>query len=118
MKKILSTLLLSISLSPAANAFVMFAHCGPYDVQMIPDSLFKINGQTVTSQRIDDLGEDKTGMRVNMTLMPASDGNSYGFMYMHPAGSNDRWLVVQLLQASMNAPTVTAKYPCTREVRK
>ncbi|WP_241569067.1 hypothetical protein [Rosenbergiella collisarenosi] len=107
----------------AALAFVTFTcsaqinifHCGDYTITNELNKVPTINGQKVSSLKVTILGD--TGLKEEMTLMPASDGNSYGFMYMHPAGNNDRWLVVQLLQASMNAPTMAAKYPCTREVK-
>ena len=98
------------------SAQINIFHCGPYTITNELNKVPTINGQKVSSLKVTILEE--TGLKEEMTLMPASDGNSYGFMYMHPARSNDRWLVVQLLQASMYAPTVTAKYPCTREVRK
>lgn len=49
-----------------------------------------------------------------MGLMPARDGNNYGFEYVHPDGSNSRFLNVQLLQASMDAPRVIGSFPCVK----
>ncbi|STN51491.1 Uncharacterised protein [Escherichia coli] len=39
--------------------------------------LSTINGERVTSQKITELGTN--GLKVDMGLMPAKDGNNYGF---------------------------------------
>ena len=49
-----------------------------------------------------------------MTLMPASDGNNYGFEYVHRPDSEIRFLNVQLLQANMDIPPITASFPCKK----
>nr|DAI70382.1 MAG TPA: hypothetical protein [Bacteriophage sp.] len=49
-----------------------------------------------------------------MGLMPARDGNNYGFQYIHPDGSTKRWLNVQLLQNSMDAPRIIGSFPCKK----
>ncbi|MBS0877998.1 MULTISPECIES: hypothetical protein [unclassified Tatumella] len=88
--------------------------CGPYLLDLIPDSLFQINGQTVTSQKIKVLGDEGNGMRIDMGLMPARDGNNYGFDYIHHPGSDKRFLNVQLLQNGMDAPKVIGSFPCRK----
>ncbi|ARF51032.1 hypothetical protein DSJ_18010 [Pantoea stewartii subsp. stewartii DC283] len=72
----------------------------------------KINGQRVTSQKITELGKDS--LRVEMTLMPARDGNNYGFEYVHPDGSNNRFLNVELIRTNMDQPRVIGSFPCQR----
>lgn len=71
-----------------------------------------INGERVTSQKITYLGED--GIKVDMGLMPAKDGNNYGFQYIHHPGSKSRFLNVQLLQNSMDAPKLIGSFPCKK----
>lgn len=71
-----------------------------------------INGERVTSQKITNLGSD--GIKIDMGLMPANDGNNYGFQYIHRPGSESRFLNVQLLQNSMDAPKVIGSFPCKK----
>lgn len=86
--------------------------CSGYKFEMIPDSMFKINGETVTSQKIKDLGTD--GMKVEMGLMPARDGNNYGYEYIHRPDSDTRFLNVQLIQFSQDAPKIIGSFPCRK----
>lgn len=71
-----------------------------------------INGERVTSQKITNLGAD--GIKIDMGLMPAKDGNNYGFEYIHRLGSEKRFLNVQLLQNSMDAPKIIGSFPCKK----
>lgn len=104
---------LLVASSFVANAEEITMQCGGYKMEAIPESLFKINGETVTSQKIETLG-DGNGMRVKMGLMPAKDGNNYGFEYVRRPGTETRFLNVQLLQNSMDAPKVIGSFPCKR----
>ena len=97
-----------------AGAATITMHCGNYTFEAIPNAMNKINGQTVTSQKIKMLGADETGIRIDMGLMPARDGNNYGFQYIHRPGTESRFLNVQLLQNSMDAPRVIGTYDCQR----
>lgn len=74
----------------------------------------KINGDTVTSQHVTYLGEkgDDAQMKMDMTLMPASDGNNYGFEFVKRNGK--AFLNVQLLQANMDIPPIIASFPCKK----
>lgn len=74
-----------------------------------------VNGERVTSQKITNLGTD--GIKIEMGLMPAKDGNNYGFEYIHRPGSEKRFLNVQLLQNSMDAPKLIGSYPCKKVPR-
>ncbi|SAL93366.1 Putative secreted protein (fragment) [Klebsiella pneumoniae] len=49
-----------------------------------------------------------------MGLMPAKDGNNYGFEYVRYPGTEKRFLNVQLLQASMDAPKIIGSFPCKK----
>lgn len=74
----------------------------------------KINGDTVTSQHVTYLGEqgDDAQMKMDMTLMPAHDGNNYGFEFIKRNGK--AFLNVQLLQADMDAPPIISSFPCKK----
>ncbi|WP_419555681.1 hypothetical protein [Pseudescherichia vulneris] len=95
-----------------ADDYEMVVQCSGYKLELIPESMFKVNGEYVTSQHITDLG--KNGLRAEMTLMPASDGNNYGFEYVHRPDSETRFLNVQLLQADMDAPPIIGSFPCKK----
>lgn len=99
-----------ISFSAAASGFT--SHCGPYTFVAREGEVSIINGERVTSQKIKFLGED--GIKIDMGLMPAKDGNNYGFQYIHRPGSESRFLNVQLLQNSMDAPKIIGSFPCRK----
>jgi len=84
--------------------------CSGYKVEIIVGSMVKINGELVTSQENTLLGS--SGLRIEMTLMPASDGNNYGFEFVKRNGK--AFLNVQLLQADMDAPPIIGSYPCKK----
>lgn len=96
----------------AANNGGLTLKCAGYKLELIPNSLFRINGEYVTSQKITDLGSD--GLKVEMGLMPARDGNNYGFEYIHRPGTESRFLNVQLMQNSMDVPKMIGSYPCEK----
>lgn len=77
--------------------------------------LSTINGERVTSQKITELGTN--GLKVDMGLMPAKDGNNYGFEYIRRPGTETRFLNVQLLQNSMDAPKIIGSFPCKKALR-
>ena len=114
MRSFIIALLAVASFGASAGTITM--QCGGFRMEAIPDSLFKINGETVTSQKIKTLGNGN-GMRVDMGLMPAKDGNNYGFQYIHRPSSASRFLNVQLLQNSKDAPKVIGSFPCMKENR-
>ncbi|HBU2832581.1 hypothetical protein [Klebsiella variicola] len=99
-----------ISFSAAASGFT--SHCGPYTFVAREGEVSIINGERVTSQKIKFLGED--GIKIDMGLMPAKDGNNYGFQYIHRPGSESRFLNVQILQNSMDAPKIIGSFPCRK----
>ncbi|HHZ8175828.1 TPA: hypothetical protein ACWMDY_000626 [Klebsiella pneumoniae] len=99
-----------VSFSAAASGFT--SHCGPYTFVAREGEVSIINGERVTSQKIKFLGGD--GIKIDMGLMPARDGNNYGFQYIHRPGSESRFLNVHLLQNSMDAPKIIGSYPCEK----
>lgn len=90
--------------------------CSNFKLELIPNSMFKVNGQFVTSQKVTVLGQEKNGVKIDMGLMPAQDGNNYGFQYIHRPGSEKRFLNVQLLQNSMDAPKIIGSFPCRKSI--
>lgn len=111
MKKIILLIgLLGASGSHAAQVITM--QCGNFRFEMIENSMARINGEYVTSQKITEFGQN--GAKVEMTLMPASDGNLYGFEYIHPDGSNKRWLNVELIRTNMNQARIIGSFDCKR----
>lgn len=90
----------------------MISQCGNFTLVAKVGEMTKVNGETVTSQKITELGNN--GLKVDMTLMPARDGNMYGFEYVHPDGSNKRWLNVELIRGNMNEPRIIGTFDCKR----
>ncbi|EHP7221155.1 hypothetical protein ACL7BR_005424 [Klebsiella pneumoniae] len=95
-----------------ATAGGFTSYCGPYTLVAREGDVSIINGERVTSQKIKLLGED--GIKIDMGLMPAKDGNNYGFEYVRYPGTEKRFLNVQLLQASMDAPKIIGSFPCKK----
>ncbi|HGH5856937.1 hypothetical protein R6T71_29045 [Klebsiella pneumoniae] len=95
-----------------ATAGGFTSYCGPYTLVAREGDVSIINGERVTSQKIKLLGED--GIKIDMGLMPAKDGNNYGFQYIHRPGSESRFLNVQLLQNSMDTPKIIGSFPCRK----
>ncbi|ENR4932887.1 TPA: hypothetical protein ACIFNE_003359 [Klebsiella pneumoniae] len=95
-----------------ATAGGFTSYCGPYTLVAREGDVSIINGERVTSQKIKLLGED--GIKIDMGLMPAKDGNNYGFQYIHRPGSESRFLNVQLLQNSMDSPKIIGSFPCRK----
>ena len=89
--------------------------CGSYKLTLIDsEGLVRVNGDLVTSQKVKYLGAqgDEANTMWNMGLMPASDGNNYGFQLIKRNGKS--FLNVQLLQHSMDAPKLIGSYPCKK----
>ncbi|HDS5695768.1 TPA: hypothetical protein RFU61_002842 [Klebsiella pneumoniae subsp. pneumoniae] len=99
-----------VSFGASAGGYT--AYCGPYTIEARVGEMDMINGERVTSQKITNLGAD--GIKIDMGLMPAKDGNNYGFEYVRYPGTEKRFLNVQLLQASMDAPKIIGSFPCKK----
>ncbi|HIH4124380.1 TPA: hypothetical protein ACYSEX_005572 [Klebsiella pneumoniae] len=97
-----------------ATAGGFTSYCGPYTLVAREGDVSIINGERVTSQKIKLLGED--GIKIGMGLMPAKDGNNYGFEYVRYPGTEKRFLNVQLLQNSMDAPKIIGSFPCRKSI--
>lgn len=107
MKRFCLALIMMVT-APAMSAI----QCGNYT--MTGDGMTVINGETVTSQKIKFLGKDGdySNMKMDMGLMPSSDGNNYGFEFVKRNGK--AFLNVQLLQNSMDAPKLIGSFPCKK----
>ncbi|ECF0142211.1 hypothetical protein EX931_14270 [Salmonella enterica subsp. enterica serovar Monschaui] len=89
--------------------------CGGYKMTLSDaEGLVRINGELVTSQKVKYLGAqgDESKAVWNMGLMPAHDGNNYGFEFVKRNGKS--FLNVQLLQNSMDAPKIIGSFPCKK----
>ena len=89
--------------------------CGGYKLTLSDsEGLVRINGERVTSQKVRYLKKngDEANTAWDMGLMPASDGNNYGFEFIKRNGK--AFLNVQLLQADMDAPPIIGSYPCKK----
>lgn len=110
MRGIIFLLAVFSACSAWANGFTV--KCGGYTMVANQGELSTINGERVTSQKITELGTN--GLKVDMGLMPAKDGNNYGFEYIRRPGTETRFLNVQLLQNSMDAPKIIGSFPCKK----
>ncbi|HIE4607733.1 hypothetical protein PGO67_18115 [Klebsiella aerogenes] len=110
MRKVFLTLGLLLSVQSIAAV-----QCGGYRLTINDnEGLVRINGDLVTSQKVRYLGKqgDEGNAKWSMGLMPASDGNNYGFDFIKRDGKS--WLNVQLLQHSMDAPKIIGSFPCKK----
>ncbi|WP_312282963.1 hypothetical protein [Pseudescherichia sp.] len=108
----ISILLMLFPLAGFAAKNESVIQCSGYKLEFIVGARLKVNGEFVTSQKNTLLGN--SGEVIEMTLMPASDGNNYGFEYVHRPNSETRFLNVQLLQADMDAPPIIGSFPCKK----
>ncbi len=78
------------------------------------DGFIRVNGEKVTSQKITFIKSqgDYANTKTDMGLMPARDGNMYGFQFIKRDGK--AFLNVQLLQNSMDAPKIIGSFPCKK----
>ncbi|HFE4603155.1 TPA: hypothetical protein ACF26J_004940 [Klebsiella quasipneumoniae subsp. similipneumoniae] len=105
---------LLVGLLVSLPSFAAF-QCGGYKMTLSDaEGLVRINGELVTSQKVKYLGAqgDESKAVWNMGLMPARDGNNYGFEFVKRNGKS--FLNVQLLQSSMDAPKVIGSFPCVK----
>lgn len=114
MKKLLCAVLIGGGTIFSASA-MSAAQCGAFLLTMADGGgLTHVNGEVVTSQNIKFLGAegDYNQMKMDMGLMPARDGNMYGFEFIKRNGK--AWLNVELLRANMDAPRVIGSFPCKK----
>ncbi len=97
----------------AANPGGIALQCGGYKLEWVPDSLFRFNGGTVSSQKIKALGNGN-GMKADMGLILAKYGNNSGVEYIYRPATEKYFLNVQLLHNSIDAPRVIGSFPCEK----
>lgn len=107
-------LVLTISLLFFCSVALADLQCGGYRLHAADNGWTKINGEQVTSQKVKFLGQkdDWDNVKTDMGLMPARDGNNYGFEFVKRNGKS--FLNVQLLQNSMDAPKIIGSFPCKK----
>lgn len=105
------SLLLTLSCSPICFSAAL---CGGYKLTIGMDGLTRVNGEKVTSQKITFLKQenDWDQVKFDMGLMPARDGNNYGFEFVKRNGK--AFLNVQLIQFGMDSPQIIGSFPCKR----
>ncbi|MCD1126098.1 hypothetical protein LPW36_08810 [Jinshanibacter sp. LJY008] len=88
--------------------------CGKYRLDAGNDGWTRVNNEKVTSQKISFLKgkDDWDNVKIDMGLMPARDGNMYGFEFIKRNGK--AFLNVQLLQNSMDAPRIIGTFDCKK----
>jgi hypothetical protein len=88
--------ILLLAIFSAGNAFAdgVTSQCGNFTLVAKVGKMTEINGEVVTSQKITELGKD--GLKVDMTLESARDGNFYGFEYVHPMAAISAGLTLSL----------------------
>jgi hypothetical protein len=111
MKKYLFIFSALVATNVLAKVSSVTSQCGSFTLVARVGELTKVNGETVTSQKITEMGNN--GLRVQMTLMPARDGNMYGFEYIRPDGdSKRRWLNVELIRTNIDQPRIIGSFDC------
>lgn len=106
---ILAASLLTICTSAFADL-----QCGGYQLHAAKNGWTEINGEQVTSQKVKFLGkeDDWDNVKTDMGLMPARDGNNYGFEFVKRNGKS--FLNVLLLRNNMDAPRIIGSFPCKK----
>ena len=82
--------------------------CGPVNLRSAPQGRFFANGERVGN--IIEKTTDENHWTIQFSLMPASDGRSYGFRLVN-TGSRI-FLNVQLLITYLDAPKFINTYDC------
>ncbi|HDL8134551.1 TPA: hypothetical protein PXQ50_001395 [Yersinia enterocolitica] len=106
--------ILAIGLALTSCSALADLRCGNFRLHAAPDGWTYINGEKVTSQKITFLKQkdDWDNFKTDMGLMPARDGNMYGFQFIKRDGKS--WLNVQLLQNNMDAIKIIGSFPCKK----
>ncbi|GAL57068.1 hypothetical protein EV102420_05_00020 [Pseudescherichia vulneris NBRC 102420] len=113
MKSTSLLLFIILFIKSISTSFAAF-QCGSYLLSVDERGYAFINKEETTSQKIIFLKDygDYANMAMDMGLMPASDGNNYGFEFVKRNGK--AFLNVQLLQANMDIPPIIGSFPCKK----
>lgn len=111
MKKIIiATVVALISFSSHAAL-----QCGPFKLTINDnEGLVRVNGERVNTQKVHYLGAqgDEGNALWEMTLMPAKDGNMYG--YELNKRHRKAWLNVELIRTRADAPRFIGSFGCQK----
>ncbi|WMT13136.1 hypothetical protein [Serratia fonticola] len=90
------------------------AQCGNFKFTVDSAGKGIINGEQVTSQKTTFLGPngDWNQIKLDMTIMPASDGRMYGFEFIKQNGK--AFLNVELIRRDMDAPRLIGSFDCKK----
>ncbi len=111
--KINTKLLLVILLIIPVFSFAA-AQCGGFHFTINENGKGIINGEKVTSQKVTFLKStgDWDQIKLDMTLMPARDGNMYGYEFIKQNGR--AFLNVELIRTNMEQPRIIGSFDCKR----
>lgn len=87
--------------------------CGSFNLSIDDrEGLVRVNGEKVNTQKVYYLGKqgDESNARWEMTLMPARDGNMYGYELMKR--NHKAWLNVELIRTNMDQPRLIGSFDC------
>lgn len=102
----------------SAFAYAVGAHaaaqCGHFKFDIDDSGKGFINGEMVTSQKTNFLAakDDWNNIKLDMTLMPARDGNMYGYEFFKRNGK--AWLNVELIRTNLNQGRIIGTFDCKR----
>lgn len=108
------SMFLGALLALMSHSAIASFQCAKWTLAGNDDGWVRVNGEKVTSQKVVYLAEkgDETNTKYDMGLMPARDGNMYGFQFIKRDGK--AWLNVELLRANMNAPRIIGTFDCVK----
>lgn len=114
MNKLIRLCVVPIFLFIVAPSVMAAAQCGGYHFTIGDDGMGVINGDKTTSQKVTFLKNegDWDQIKLDMSIMPASDGNMYGFEFIKRNGKD--FLNVELLRANMDAPRIIGTFDCKK----
>ncbi|EOV6173561.1 MULTISPECIES: hypothetical protein [Klebsiella pneumoniae complex] len=97
--------------SPFAQADLV---CGGFRLHAASDGWTRVNGEKVNTQKITFLKRegDWDNIKTDMTLMPARDGNMYGYEFIKQNGK--AFLNVELIRRVMEEPRIIGSFDCKR----
>ncbi|XBS69903.1 hypothetical protein ABK905_00495 [Acerihabitans sp. KWT182] len=90
------------------------AQCGAFNFTINENGKGIINGDMVTSQKVTFLKSsgDWNQIKLDMTLMPARDGNMYGYEFIKRNGR--AFMNVELIRTNMEQQRIIGSFDCKR----
>lgn len=98
----------------ASTSAFSAARCGQFFFTIDDSGKGIVNGEKVTSQKVTFLKTqgDWNNIKLDMTLMPARDGNMYGYEFIKQNGK--AFLNVELIRRVMEEPRIIGSFDCKR----